>query len=439
MSPIKYIASFILAATYLCFGYYLNRTDFNHLLILFGVSFALYFFLIFTTKDKKETNTLLWFSIAFRLIFIIAIPFLSDDYFRYIWDGKLFIKGFNPYLYIPSEIVNTDIAKTAGLSNELYNHLNSPDYYSVYPPIKQLFFSIGAFFSQYGMLYGLIAIRIPIIVAEIFTIIYLRKILHKLKLSQSNILLYALNPLLIVELSGNLHFEGMMLCCVVIAIYWLISHRWAGAAIWLAMAVSIKLIPLILLPLLIKRLGVVKSIGFYFITAFTLAFTFLPFLDAQLIQHIFSSIDLYFRTFEFNASVYYVVRWIGYQTVGYNIIEKVGLILPIITLIFILMVSFYRNKTWEKTLKKMLFIFTIYLMMATTIHPWYVINLVLLSVFVSNYKYAIIWSALVVLSYATYISTPYQENASLIWIEYIIVGGWLMVELVKNKYNRLII
>ncbi len=433
MSLIKYILAVAFAAIYVCFGYFLERENFQHLSILFACAFALYFFLILNTRDKRETDILLWISMGFRIIFIVAIPCLSDDYFRFIWDGKLFVNGFNPYLFIPSEIINTDIAKTAGLSQELYDGLNSPTYYTVYPPINQLIFSLGGFFSKFGMLAGIIAIRVPILIAEFFTIKYIRKLLDSLQLSHHHILWYALNPLVIVELSGNLHFEGMMFLCVVVGIYWLIANKWAGAAIWWAMAISIKLIPVLFLPVLLKRLGIVKSVWFYLITALALVFTFLPFLDQKLIHHIFSSIDLYFRTFEFNASVYYIIRWLGFKQVGYNIIQKLGPVLSIATFVLVLGVYFYKNSSWEITLKKMLFAYTIYLLLATTVHPWYVINLVVLSVFVRNYYFAIIWSALVVLSYSAYSNDAYQENHWLITIEYVLVIGWLGVELLKTK------
>lgn len=433
MSPIKYILSIVFAAVYGCFAYLLERENFQHLAILFGVGFVLYFFFIFTTKDKKETDQLLWISMLFRLIFIIAIPCLSDDYFRFIWDGKLFINGFNPYLFVPSEILNTDIAKTAGLTEELYNGLNSPEYYTVYPPINQLLFSLGGLFSKFGLLAGIVAIRVPILIAEFFTIKYIRKLLASLQLPHHHVLLYALNPLVIVELSGNLHYEGMMLLFVVVGLYWLMHNKWGGATFWWAMAISIKLIPVLFLPVLLKRLGLVKSIWFYLITALALAFTFLPFLDEKLIEHILSSVNLYFQTFEFNASIYYVIRWLGFKSVGYNIIQQVGPLLSIATFIVVMMVYFYKTKTWQDVLKKMLFAYTIYLLLATTVHPWYVINLVLLSVFVKNYRYAILWSALVILSYSAYISDSYQENHILIAIEYLLVIGVFVVELILNK------
>ncbi|MDG1477054.1 MAG: mannosyltransferase [Vicingaceae bacterium] len=433
MSLLKYILAIVFAAIYVCFGYFLERENFLHLGVLFGASFGLYFFFIATTSDKRETDILLWVSMIFRIIFIVAIPCLSDDYFRFIWDGKLFVNGFNPYLFIPSEIINTDVAKTAGLTQELYEGLNSPNYYTVYPPINQLLFSIGGFFSKFGMLAGIIAIRVPILIAEFFLIKYIRRLLEDLHLPHYHVLWYALNPLVIVELSGNLHFEGMMMLCLVVGIYWLRHNKWGGAAFWWAMAISIKLIPILFLPVLIKRLGVVKSVWFYIITALALAFTFLPFLDQKLIEHIFSSVDLYFRTFEFNASIYYVIRWLGFKSVGYNIIQQVGPILSIVTFVLVMGVYFYKNKSWEDAFKKMLFAYTIYLLLATTVHPWYVINIVVLSVFVRNYRYALLWSVLVILSYSAYMEESYQENMFLIAVEYICVLGWLGFEFLKSK------
>jgi hypothetical protein len=433
MSPLKYILAIASAAIYVCFGYFLDRSDFIHLIILFGSAFAIYFFLIFTTHDKKESEILLWVSMGFRLIFIVAIPFLSDDFYRFIWDGKLFINGFNPYLSIPSEIINTDIAKTAGLTKEIYQGLNSPNYYSVYPPINQLLFSLGGFFSKYGLLAGIIALRVPIIIAEFFLIKYLKRLLEVLKLSQQNILWYALNPLVIVELSGNLHYEGMMMMCIVIALYWLIQNKWGGAAVWWALAISLKLIPILFLPVLVKRLGVFKSFWFYMITAFALLFTFLPFLDQQLVHHISSSIDLYFRTFEFNASIYYIIRWFGFKNVGYNIIQTAGPILSVITFLLAMLLYFYKNNSWLDTIKKMLFAYTIYLLMASIIHPWYIINLIVLAVFVPKYKYSILWSILIVLSYSAYQTSDYKENFLFIGIEYTLVIGVLGFEIWKAK------
>jgi len=268
---------------------------------------------------------------------------------------------------------------------------------------------------------------------EFFTIKYLRKLLISLNISQNRILWYALNPLVIVELSGNLHYEGMMFGCLLIAIYWLMSNRWAGAAVWWALAVSIKLIPLIFLPLLLRRIGWVKSFWFYVILTLSLAFTFLPFLDSLLIEHILSSVNLYFQTFEFNAGIYYIVRNVLFQLVGYNMIHEIGPVLGSLSFLAILIIALLKPFNWSGMMTRMLVVFTIYMALSTVVHPWYLVNLVIISCLVGKFTYPLIWSLLVVLSYSAYSTIPYAENMLLITLEYLLVLGWLGAELIRQK------
>lgn len=372
----------------------------------------------------------------FRLVFLCSIPFLSDDFYRFIWDGKLSLSGINPYLHLPSEIINTELVEQAQLSEDLYNKLNSPNYYSVYPSLNQVFFMLGAVFFKFGMLPAIIALRVPIIIAEFILIKYLRKLLKKLQVSQSGVLWYALNPLVIVELSGNLHYEGVMLCFLVLALYYIVHNNWGLSAVVWALSVSTKLLPLMFLPTLIKKLGIIKSLWFYLTFSIVLTLTFIPFINTTFLYHIYSSVNLYFQTFEFNASIYNVVKFFGYKAVGYNIIQTAGPVLMSIATFIILILYAISKKTWVAVIKAMLLAYTFYLFLSTTVHPWYIVNLVLLSAIVQQYKFALLWSFLVVLSYAAYQYSSYAENYWLLAIEYVIVISYLAYEF--NKYRKLV-
>jgi hypothetical protein len=87
--------------------------------------------------------------------------------------------------------------------------------------------------------------------------------------------------------------------------------------------------------------------------------------------------------------------------------------------------------TWQSLFQSMLMCLTAYFLLATTVHPWYITSLVLVSVF-TRYRYPVVWSVLIILSYAAYRTLPYAENLWLVAFEYIVVVGWMGYELLRK-------
>lgn len=383
-------------------------------------------------EPTPETDRFLFGSaILFRLLLLLAPPQLSDDYYRFIWDGRLLANGFNPYLYLPSAIVNS----IPGINEALFQQLNSPDYYTVYPPLNQAMFGLAAWLSPDNLAGNIVGLRIPILLAEIGSLWLLNKLLKRVGKDPNLALLYGLNPLVILELTGNLHYEAVVLFFGLLAIWLLLENRWVLSAGALALAVSTKLVPLIFLPLLIRWLGWYKGALYSIITIALTALLFLPFASLELVQNIFSSINLYFQKFEFNASVYYLIRELGYWLQGYNIIAQAGPFLSLITLAGILWLSWGKGsehkslkiRAWELPAigvnwgDRVLWILMLYFALATTVHPWYITTLVGASVF-SHFRFPLVWSATVLLSYATYQTIPYHENLWFTAFEYSVVA-----------------
>ena len=90
-------------AFYFTFGYGLERTDFFRLITLYAALCFLSFKLI--QLLKADYRMLVGLAVIFRLVFLFALPNLSQDYFRFIWDGRLIAEGWNPYRYIPNELI----------------------------------------------------------------------------------------------------------------------------------------------------------------------------------------------------------------------------------------------------------------------------------------------------------------------------------------------
>jgi len=282
---------------------------------------------------------------------------------------------------------------------------------------------------------SVLVMRTMIILADIGILYFGRKLLKNLNQSPHLIFWYFLNPLVIIELTGNLHFEGVMLFFFVWALHLLSTKKWALAAIPYALSICVKLVPLLFLPLFLKHLGFKKSISFYSIIGITCLLLFVPFYSPDFIANYSKTVGLWFSNFEFNAGIYNVVKYIAIQYDGkpWELIKTYGKITPIVTILFVLLFTFLRDNQKIPTLiTSMMAVLTLYYFMSATVHPWYIIFLVVLGVF-TRYKYAVLWSATVVLSYYAYSQADFKENLTLITVEYISVYVFLIYEIFNSK------
>lgn len=425
------LSALILCVCLLAITYFTERHESTVLLTTYTLSFIAYLVILFSAKPEKDIGWLLAVALICRCLLLPAIPNLSDDIYRFIWDGRLWNQGISPFTYLPSEVMNSTLpVRLQGINNELYEALNSPDYFTIYPPVNQLIFAFATKLFPTSFLGSVIIIRLFILLAEGLNIWLIYQLLRKAKLPVRNVLIYALNPLVILELTGNLHFEALMLCFLLLSLLFLSQSKIVVSAIFFALAICTKLIPLIFLPLYLRRLKLRKAIYFYSVVGLTTALVFLPLLNTELIAGMSSSIGLYFQKFEFNASIYYVIREIGYYIEGYNIIESAGKWLAVSTFLLIVLFSWFeRNRYLSAAFMWALFI---YLMLATTVHPWYIIPLLAFSTFTS-YRYTIVWTYLIFLSYVGYTTHGYKENLFITTLEYSVVLGVLAYELYQRN------
>lgn len=425
-----YVLLVISLAAYILLGYFTTRTAFYQLIILFTILFTAYGLILRHHISADQLSIALGAVVLFRLSMLFMVPNLSDDYFRFIWDGRLLIQGINPYSTLPRTFINTQETFNTNIDNMLFAGLNSPDYYTIYPPVSQFIFAIAAKLSSQSILGSIIVMRFFIILADVGTIYLIIKLLKEFHLAEKYVLLYASNPLVIVELSGNLHFEAILIFWLLLSLYLFVKSRFVLSAACFALAVGTKLVPLIFLPLFVKRLGLLRSLVYCLITGITIVILFIPFFNKQLFPHLFSSVNLYFQHFEFNSSMYRFACWISHQMAGYNAIPYIGTALSIITLLSILIIAYREEGTgWPSLFRAMLLTTAIYYLLATTVHPWYLTVAIMLSVY-THYRFIIIWSALLPLSYIAYQTVPYQKNLQTIVMifEYLIVIGFVVYE-----------
>ncbi|MDH5680835.1 MAG: DUF2029 domain-containing protein, partial [Spirochaetota bacterium] len=409
---------------YFLIGYHIERNNFHWFFLVYSGLFLLYLKLAY--GKPLSFRNIIALAFLFRLVLLLVEPGLSDDYHRFLWDGYLGNAGLNPYEYRPDELMalKPDIV---GISEKLYSQLNSRGYYSIYPPLNQLFFRAAALISQGDTTIALVALRVFLILLDLLAIFVLSKLLNRLELSIRPLTLYALNPLVIIEFSGNLHFEVLVVLCLGLAVYFLIKRQSMLSAFAFSLSVLAKLMPVIVLPYLIKRLraGVLL---YYAVIGLITGLFFYNLWDFTIMRKFYSSLQLYFAQFEFNAGFYYAMKGIG-TVFNIPLHKWIQPILPLLVF-FLISLSAFREKQadWRNLFVKVLFAWTAYFFLATTVHPWYIIPLIAFSI-LTKYRYPILWSALIPLSYITYSTTPYTENLYLVALQYILLLIFLSYEI----------
>jgi alpha-1,6-mannosyltransferase len=211
----------------------------------------------------------------------------DDDVHRYVWDGRLQRLGYNPYIVVPSD------PAVRGLHTPETRNLNNPDLPSPYPPGAQLFFRAVTAIHE-----STFALKVAFVVCE-FAIVFV--LLDVLRFSQQRahlVLAFAWNPLLAIEVAGSGHIDivGALLLLVSAAA---LMRRWrATATVAFGLAVAVKFLPIVLLPLYWKRIRVRDAA----LAAVVVGLLYVPFLNHGRIP--IGSLGTYMQTFRFNGPVF---------------------------------------------------------------------------------------------------------------------------------------
>lgn len=423
-------------ACYILMAYGLERTSHFWLAGVFVTLFTAYALTgsLLMRLSKDQLTFLTVCAVTFRVIFIASIPALSDDFYRFLWDGRLIVMGMDPYCCTPQQVIAQHEVPGATM---LYNMLSHRDTYSTYPPLVQVFSALAAWVGlDHGIRVEVMMLRLPIIFAEIGSIFLLRKILRKMRRPRRYMLLYALNPLVILELTGNLHHEAFVVVFMLICIHMMLSFSWVAAAASHALAVGSKLLPLIYLPAIFYHLRRKHRLAYLATAVFVSAVLIVPLASAGWSE----GLGLYFTKLEFNPSIWAVVRTVGWWITGYNIIAFGGPALSLVAAFLIFWIS-WRSRLQEENVKylgnlpmTLTWCLTIYLLFATTVHPWYLVPLVPLGI-MAGVRFPLVWSGLASLTYLGYTTLGYTHHAWIGLLEYGLLGMYLALEYRRGKLN----
>lgn len=421
------IAVGLALAGYALMAYDVQRVQSTYLLSLYAGLFSIYLYLS-SQRNSLTIKQIIVIGMLFRLIFLGALPSLSDDFYRFIWDGRLWFYGINPFAELPVYYMGHPGLAPTGLTPQLFNLLNSPTHYTVYPPIPQFINWVAAWLSPDSLWLSGVIMRVFQLLAELGTLLLFPRVLRQFKLADANMVWYAFNPLLIIELTGSLHHEALMIFFLMLFLVHFNSEKYHLAAFGLAMAVAAKLIPLMFLPYILLVTPKHKRLLFTIVFSGSVLVSFAPLLDASFFKGIENSLLLYYQKFEFNAGIYYAFRQLGYWVKGYNMIALIGKWMAGVTVLGVLAISYHGYRNNKPMPEVLLFMATLFALFSLILHPWY-ISLVILFGSMSRYRFWVVWSLLIMGTYAGYTAQGFSEVMPVVAFEFIVVLAMLLYEL----------
>ena len=198
-------------------------------------------------RARSSNSTLLVaiaFAIVFRLSILFAPPYLSDDIYRYVWDGRVQAAGINPYRYIPAA------PELAQLRDEtIYPKINRKDWaHTIYPPVAQVVFFLTTRISE-----SVTWMKATMILFELVTLWAVAQLLALLGRPRQLLLIYAWHPLVVWEFAGSGHVDAISIAFIALAFLAWQRKSDLGAGFALACATLVKLFPVVLAPAMLKR------------------------------------------------------------------------------------------------------------------------------------------------------------------------------------------
>ena len=326
--------------------------------------------------------------IIFRITLMPSIPATSPDVYRYVWEGKVVLNGFNPYQHAP------DDPQLSHLKSVIWEKVGFKSMAGIYPPVAQVAFVLGYLIS--GDAPNVWGIKLVYLLCEIFTLIFLLKLLRLKKVNPGYIVLYAWMPVPVMEYFINAHIDVVGITFLIMFLYYMEKGKFNLSAVFFALSFLSKFYPLMLFPLLIKKAGIKKLIPFTLIFLMVTSLFYIPFITKDFA--IKNALSMYLSRWEFNGSIYNLIK-----------IFSDGQTARIICGILLLVTIGIISVSYRDFVKGSFGILLSFIIFASTVYPWYLGWMAAVNPLVSFYS---VFSLLFTVNFSNF--TPLGK----VWHEY---------------------
>lgn len=333
----------------------------------FLVAFAFYLLavavVLVAERRQKDTGTrradlVLIFGVALLLrgALLATHPSLSDDVFRYVWDARVLNAGIHPYLYPPSA------PELAPFRDSLWDGINHKSMLTPYPPLAEALFA-----AVYRLAPdSLTAMQVTAVAFDLAVAVLLLPMLARWGLDLRRVVIYAWNPLLLVQFAHSAHFDGAMVLPLLGAIYLLALRNRLASGLLLGASAMIKLVPALAVPLFAPLWGVAGLAGAAAMVAVALA----PFLGSGVG---FSGLVAEVGEARFNDSInYLLVKLLGVVAVEPEMPARMAVAATLLGASLLMSRALWRDAAgWKGLLLSTYRLLGLFLLLNAVVEPWY--------------------------------------------------------------------
>lgn len=403
---------------------------------LYTASFIVYAFAIFYISKNTEVSeegennskkilwTVLIFSLLFRLTLLPATP--SDDIYRYLWEGKLQLNWINPYSHPPES------SSLEGLRDNFFADINHKHLTTIYPPLTLMVFAIADYVSH-----SFLSMKSAFLLFDVLTIFVIVRFLRLTGKESVNVLIYAWSPLVLISFAARGHCDSLQIFLVMLALYLFSIRRKLISIVFIGLAAMSKFVFIIIAPFLIFR----SKFKYIAVLSLVIAVSYLPYINAG--KGLFSTILHFGTQYHYNDSAHFLIFCLS---LGSPFVSKL-----IISVIFIIVLLYLYRKYMNPVLtdgeypllhpfpnphfssfskagfretNDAIIRFTFlaigtFLILAPTVHPWYLTWIVPLLCFNNNWPWLALTGTVVFYYFMNYnlFSTLIEYNNEWVWQE----------------------
>jgi len=374
------------------------------------------FYILQNEITGRDFIILFSFAVILRIILVPVHPTGSDDYYRYLWDGKVEASGINPYSYAP------DASALSGLHSDILPKLvNYPDMKTIYPPVSQAIFYVSYLIggeSYFGL-------KIFHLIFDLITIFGIFLIIKRLNLPQKNILIYVLAPLPLFQFFIDAHVDSFGLTFIVFSIYFYLVNKKLLSFIFIGLSICVKPLGLILLPIYFLNekfiTGKIKSV---LIPISICILLYIPFVFTGTP---FQALLKFTENWTFNGVVFDILDSFIHDN------QRVRLICAALLFITYLPVIFSKKSILNKIYFSLILLF----IFSPIVHPWYLSWLVIMLPFIPKQS-GIVYSGLISLTAFTVLNYrlagTWHEYTLVLVFEYAPVIILFLMDLFSDRY-----